>query len=329
MAHAGIAVLFMLAPATAGAWENILQDPGFERYHLPPGSPYYVPDANAAWKEFGFGRASVRFDASSWTVPPAMAAEQPAGFTPGANGFEGYGATENSGVMIFDQDISIPGYLQGGALYEAWVWLGGAGLDNETGADFKDEHGGWEIFFFSDPNPANWNTNNTVEYHRSSLQYHGAPNSFVRVSGFGRIPSGAAGFRMRVTAGTWSPPAGGGNYNTRVAVDNAHFALIGAPNLLINGNFEQDITVGAFQGWQRPAVWPFPKNGQNPVINMINVYADNFNHGGFRPYFGGNRAYGYETYVYNAWIDDAFTFSQVAATAAPDNTPMIFTFYWM
>lgn len=97
-ATAAFVVCLVLA-APVPAWQNVLQDPGFERYHYDANLGYYVPDANAAWQEYGFGQASVRYDFSGWTAPAEMSAERPLGFTPGAGGFEGYGATDNKGVL--------------------------------------------------------------------------------------------------------------------------------------------------------------------------------------------------------------------------------------
>ncbi|HQA00775.1 MAG TPA: fibronectin type III domain-containing protein, partial [Phycisphaerae bacterium] len=190
------------------------------------------------------------------------------------------------------------------------------------------EAGGWDILFYSDPDPANWKESNALEIHHASLDYPGEPYRFVRVSGFGKVPNGATGMRFRAWASTWFGPAGPGNFNTRVAVDNAHFAIIQSPNLLVNGNFEQDDVVASFVGWTRPAEYPFPQNGQTP-FDIRNVYGPNIDHGTFRPYWGGRRAYGYETYVYGAWIDDAFTFSQVVDVSERPPSPMTFMFYWL
>ena len=325
------------APATGWAWENLLKDPGFEKYHFDNGLGYYVPDANADWQEFGFGRASVRFDASGvFAAPPEMLAEQPLGFSPGAMGFEGYLETQNTGTMIFQQNVTGV-QLPSGRHYEAWVWLGGAGLDDEVGADKKDEWGGWQIRFYGNANTATWTDSNALETHEVFFDYYGAANGWVRVSGFGKIPSGAQGFRMRIQASTWYIPAGGGNYNTKVAIDNAHFAVIGTSNLLVNGGFESDLAVGDFTGWDRgaqcreanPSECPtFTKNGQI-IFDMGDAYGAPFDSGAFRPYFGGSRAYGYGTWLYGAWIDDAFTFSQEVAYQAPPGTPLTFMYYWI
>lgn len=312
--------------SVGGSWPNVLKDPGFERYHYDANLGYYAPDDDAAWREIGMGTASVRFDASNWSAPSDMIVERPLGFSPGAMGYEGTGPTQNKGRLIFQQDIVNPALFQGSRTYEAWVWLGGAGLDDETLEDRKDETGGWEILFYASPNPAEWTGSNALEYHHATLDFPGPPNSFVRVSGYGRFPSGTVGMRVRVWAATWSAAAGGGNYNTRVAVDNAHFAIIDTPNLLTNGNFEQDIDMGPFHGWQRPAAYAFPLNGFNP-IDLNNVYGEHFDHGGFRPYYGATRNYGYETWL-NGWMEDAFNFSQTVPFEEEPGTPMVLMCYW-
>jgi len=87
------------------------------------------------------------------------------------------------------------------------------------------------------------------------------------------------------------------------------------------------VTPGDFWGWDRPAVWPFAKNGIVPM-DINGLFGDYFDHGGYRPFFGGARTYGYNTYL-NGWLDDAFTFSQTVAWSAPPGTPVILTFYWL
>lgn len=322
------AAVLLAVCQTGFAWQNLLQDPGFERYHYDAGQGRYVPDANAAWREYGFGQGSVRLNQSSWTAPAEMVAERPLGFTPGTAGFEGFGANQNKGVLGWEQDVVDAAALYSGSQYEAWIWLGASGADDDTGPDYKDEYGGWTIFFYNNTNTATWTDANALERHGASFDFYGAPNSFVRLSGFGKIPSGAVGFRMRVVGGTWGNASGGANYDTSIAIDNAHFAVMKVSNLLLNGNFEQDVTIAEFKHWQRPADWPFLKNGQIPLI-IGDVYGDKFDHGSFRPYWGGSRAYGYGVYVYGAWIDDAFSFSQVASYDAPPGTPLTFMFYWL
>lgn len=315
-----------LYPLHVHAGQNVLADPGFERYRFDAGQGYYVPAPDAAWEEFSFGAGSVTWDASHWTAPEEMVAERALGFTPGAYGFEGLGTQQNSGALILQQDIVDPTYFQRGRFYEAWVWLGGAGNDDDTNQDRKEEVGGWDIFFYGSGNPATWTDGNALEHHTAVLNYPGQRGSFVRVSGYGRFPSATAGIRMRVRANTWAIAAEG-NYNTRVALDNAHFALLDSPNLLANGDFEQDQVIAAFNGWQHPATYDFPLEGFTP-IDLDNVYEDNFDHGGYRPYFGYSRAYGYATYL-NGWIRDSFSFSQTVNWNEPPGTPAVFMCYWV
>lgn len=329
--------LTVALPTAAHAWQNILKDPGFEKYHFDSNVGYYVPDGDADWTEFGFGRASVRFDANGVFTPPAeMTAERPLGFSPGAMGFEGTGATQNTGELIFEQKV-IDAVLPSNATYEAWVWLGGAGNDDTTGFDVKDEWGGWEVKFYNNTNTASWLDNNAIETHSAFFDYYGAPNGWVRVSGYGKVPPGTAGIRMRIFASTWYLPAGPSQQNTKVAVDNAHFAIIGTSNLLVNGNFEADINVADLVGWTRPAECRVAVPSECPsfvkdeqiILDFNDVYGDPFTSGSFRPYTGGTRAYGYGTFIYGAWIDDAFTFSQVVPYSAPEGTPLTFMFYWV
>lgn len=317
----------LLSAGIAFAGDNLLRDPGFEEYHFDDELGCYVPNARtAAWAEITFGRASVRFDASSWTAPDAMLAERPLGFTPGARGFEGYGADENTGRLILQQDVVSPQTFSGADRYEAWVWLGGAGNDDDPGLDRKDEEGGWEIWFYGTGNTAAWDENNALEYHRSWRSYAGVPGSFEQISGYGLIPHGAVGCRMRVWAATWSSAGGGAAYNTEVALDNAHFALMDRSNLIVNGDFEDDVLPGEFRGWTRPAAWPFPQTTLEP-IDLDSIYSDNFDHGQFRPFFGFTRVYGSETWL-SGWVDDAFTFSQDMAYSEPDGTELVLMFYW-
>ncbi len=328
--RSGTAVLWILAflPAlTVDARENLLRDPGFEQYHYDEERGYYVPnDRRAAWKEITLGRASVRFDASSWAAPEAMVAERPLGFTPGARGFEGYGEEENSGRLILQQDIVNMRAFLAAERYEAWFWLGGAGNDDDSGADLKDEDAAWEIWFYGTIDASQWNEDNALEYHHASRSFSGAPRSFERVAGYGFVPSGAVGCRMRIWASTWSSAAGGAAYDTEVAVDNAHFALMDQTNLLVNGDFELDVSPGDFTGWDRPAAWGFPQTTL-PPLDLDNIYGENFDHGTFRPFFGFQRVYGSETWL-SGWVDDAFTFSQEIDYAEPAGRELVLMFYW-
>ncbi len=323
-----LAIVLLALATPASAWDNLLQDPGFERYHWHEGIGSYVPDQDAAWTEIGIGRSSVVFDASSWTAPPDMTAERPLGFSPGTTGYEGTAAIQNSGAILLQQDIIHPAIAAGGQ-FEAWVWLGGAGLDNNTAIDNKEEEGGWDIYFYGDPNPANWNTGNALEHHVVYMDYPGAAQGFTRVSGFGRIPTNAVGVRFQARCHAWYKGGSAGNYGTQVAIDNAHFAVVRAPNLLVNGNFELDTPSSRFVAWNRPAAWPFPNNTQNPPIDLRNTYGDNIDWGTFRPYWGGSHAYGYETYVYGAWIYDGFSFSQTVNLTQPPGTPLTYNYWWL
>jgi hypothetical protein len=316
-------------PLTALAWENLLGDPGFERYRLDESRGVYVPAQNAVWQEFAMGRGSVTFDAGSWKAPEDMLAEQALGFSPGADGasFEGMGSDQKSGRIIFQQDVVNPEALKQGGDYEAWVWIGGARNDDETQTDRKDEIGGWEVYFYGDPNPANWQESNALECHTATLDYHGEAESFVRVSGFGYMPVGTKGVRMRVWASAWASAAGGGKYDTKVAIDNAHFAPMRSSNLLVNGNFELDEKPGDLVGWLRPAFWPFPDQGYDP-IDINDVYGPGFDHGKHRPYFGYRWAYGYATYL-SGWVDDTLTMTQYVDYEARKGTPLSLMFYWL
>jgi hypothetical protein len=160
--------------------------------------------------------------------------------------------------------------------------------------------------------------------------FWGEPGSFVQITGFGRIAPGAKAFRMRVWACTWGMASAAeqrSTFDTEVAVDNAHFAIIGAANMLINGNFELDDRVAEFKGWQRPAPWPFPRNGLQP-LDVNDVWGGNFDHGEYRPFYGGRFAYGYVTYLHG-WLKDAFTFGQYADYDYPDGTPLVLMFNWI
>ena len=157
--------------------------------------------------------------------------------------------------------------------------------------------------------------------------FWGERESFVQVAGFGKVPAEAQGCRVRVWATTWATPKGPADYRTEVALDNAHLAVIGAANLLVNGDFELDDREGEFKGWRRPAAWPFPRNGLKP-IGVRDVFSGNFDHGKYRPFYGGRRSYGYVTYL-RGWIRDAFTFSQYADYTCPEGTDLALMFHWI
>jgi len=311
-------------------WPNVLQDPGFEQYRLDPRG-FYVPTRGAAWQEITLGRGSVQIDINDWHAPDEMVAERPLGFTPCTTKYEGDGPQQNTGRLIFQQDVVDPRLFPAdGKHYEAWVWLGGAGRDDDNNADVKDEAGGWEVFFYGNDDPSTWNDAKPLEHHQMIKDFWGPPGSFVKVAGFGKIPAGTKGIRMQVWATTWgqsSQPAQRGDFATEVALDNAHFAIIEAPNMLINGDFELDDRPAEFKGWQRPAAWPFPRNGLKP-LDVNDVFDGNFDHGQYRPFYGARRSYGYVTYL-SGWRKDAFTFGQYADYVYPDGTPLVLMFYWI
>ncbi len=322
-----VAVLFIGGVPCARGWRNLLADPGFEEYRLDPRG-FYRLEEGAAWREITLGRGSVQFDASGWTAPPEMTRERPLGFSPGTTGFEGLEPDRNTGRIILEQDVvDVDLADHAGSLYEAWIWLAGAGRDDDNGPDRKEEAGGWEIFFYDNADPATWREKNAVEYHQASMDFYGEPYHFVPVSGFGRIPENARAFRMRVWATTWGNASGPSDFDTEVAVDNAHFAVVDAPNLLINGDFELDDRAGEMKGWRRPAAWPFSRNSLKPR-DIDNAYSENFDHGIFRPFYGGRWSYGYSTYL-DGWPRDAFTFSQFVDYDLPESTPLILTFNWI
>jgi hypothetical protein len=315
-----------------GAGENLLRDPGFEQHRLDEAKRCFVPTPDASWREITLGVGSVTFDASEWAAPAEMKAERPLGFSPGARRPEGAGPDRNRARIILVQDVVRPDLFETGPLYEAWVWLAGAGKDDETGDDYRDEAGGWEIVFYENTGVSSWKEEQAIERHSAAMDFPNEPKSFVRVSGYGRIPKGAKGCRMRVWASTWWKLVDGVEYDTEVAIDNAHFGLLASPNLLVNGDFEQDTYEGEFRGWQRPAAWPFPSNELEPLdindIYDVKPHWDhNFDHGPYLPFRGGRWAYGYNTYL-RGWREDAFTFSQEVTYDAPPSTPLTLMFYW-
>ncbi len=326
--RAAAAVLLLLSgPGAARAWPNRLADPGFETYSYDAGLGYYVLAPQSPWKQVR-GPGDIRFDASSWSAPAEMVAERPLGFSPGTTGFQGLNLGQNSGRILLYQDIVNPVLLSGGPWYEAWDWLGGGGFDNDATDERKEENGGWEIFFYANTNNAAWTENNAMERHYCLRDFSGEPNSFERVSGYGKVPVGAVGLRFRALGYTWAPASTPASYGTKVAIDNAHFAIMKSPGggqLLVNGDFEQDASVAQFYGWQRPSPWPFPYSGFTP-FDIGNLYGDGFDHGGFRPFYGGLRTYGYVTYL-NDWIRDGFTFTQIVNYASP-GTPLTLMCYW-
>lgn len=318
--------VFLLESPCFAARTNLLQDPGFERYDYDAVAGYYKPRANAAWREIGAGRASVRFDADGWTVPRAMSDQMPLNFTPGTEGFEGYGETQNTGTIVLEQDITpLPGFFAY-PMYEAWVWFAGSGTDDDpTGEDRKKEEAGWDIWFYVDPNPASWTEANAIEHHHEGINFYGQPYRFVRVSGIGRIPTVANGARIRIAARTFGNAGLPQQFTTRVAIDNAFFGQANF-NLLTNGDFEQDRSVAEFRYWQHPDPWWPSPGGVTPID--IDGFGENFDHGGFRPYYGWRYAYGYATLLMG-WLSDAFSFGQEVNVDIPRGSQLALSFYWV
>jgi len=315
------------ATQNALAWENLLKDPGFEEYQLDPKGFYFL-DKDAGWKEITLGINSVQFDAGTWNAPPEMLRERALGFSPGTTGFEGMGVGQNKGRIILDQDIVKPGiFTSEEQYYEAWIWLAGGGHDNDNGPDRKEETGGWEICFYGNDDASTWQESNAIEHHGVTMDFFGERNTFVRLPGFGKIPANTKGLRMRVFGTTWASASQPARYETEVAIDNAHFAIIGAPNMLLNGDFEMDDREGELKGWIKPAAWPFPRSGLKPR-DIVNAYGENFDHGTYRPFYGARWTYGYTTYL-DGWPRDAFTFSQFAKYDLPPGTPLTLMFNWV
>jgi hypothetical protein len=316
-----------LAGPSALAWQNLLKDPGFEAYQLDPRG-FYVPGPDAGWREITMGKASVQFDASSWTAPSEMVRERALGFTPGTTGYEGPGPDQNKGRMILEQDITDPSVFTGQErLYEAWIWLGGSGRDDNNAEDTKDEAGGWEVFFYDNAHPATWKDGKELEDHGVARDFSGEAMTFEQIVGYGKIPTAAKGARMRIWASTWATTTGPKRYETEVAIDNAHFAVIEAPNMLVNGGFDLDDREGELKGWQSPAAWPFGKQTFKPrrIPNLLN---ENFDHGGYRPFYGGRWTYGYTSGL-DGWRRDGFSISQFCDYDFPQGTPLVLMFWWL
>lgn len=305
---------------------NLLEDPGFERYEFVSQSGgYYVPAPNAAWVEKGNGRGSVRYDENDWTVPPEMARERPLGFTPATTGYQGSALTQSKGLILLEQDITDPDRIPSGLPYEAWIWMGAAGADDDsTNINLKEEEGGWTAFFYDNNNTALWRDNNAMETHVERFDFWGKPGSYVRISGIGVVPPGTRGVRFRIEATTWNAGTVPQDHGTRVAIDNAWFGIPNA-NLLQNGDFEQDSFPVEFKHWQIPDTWWASPGTFTPID--INGFTDNYDHGNFRPYFGGKYAYGYAQ-VINNWLLDAYSFGQDVNVTIPPGSELAFSYYW-
>lgn len=324
---AALTLVLFLLPQAGQAGENVLQDPGLDLFYFHNERGIFVPEGHARWTEFSFGGGSVTWDASVWDAPDDMLAERPLGFSPGAFGYEGMGHADNSGHIILQQDVVDPALFQGSRFYEAWVWLGGAGNDDDRTSERKDEVGGWDIFFYGSTDVRTWTEQNALEHHRVSKDFSGRGGSFEQVAGYGRWPRDTVGFRIRVWASTWALASPDKNHNTRVALDNAHFAIIDEPNLLTNGDFEQDQVVGQLVGWDRPAAWPFPP-GDFVIRDLINIYEDHFDWGTYRPYYGHRNVYGYVTFL-DGWQDNSWSMSQTVDWNEPPGTPATLMCYWL
>lgn len=319
--------LGLLACGPVWGWDNALRDPGFEAYQLDPRG-FYVLGENSGWREITMGKASVEFNAGTWKAPAEMLRERPLGFSPGTTGFEGMGAEQSKGRIILEQDVTKSGlFSDGEQYYEAWIWLAGAGNDDDNGPDRKDEVGGWEVFFYNNTDTSTWQESNAIEHHAVTKDFFGERNTFVQVSGFGKVPAGTKAFRMRVWASAWASASQPAKYNTEVAIDNAHFAVLGSPNMLMNGDFEMDDREGEMKGWTQPAAWPFPRSALKPR-DIVNACGENFDHGTYRPFYGARWTYGYTTYL-DGWPRDAFTFSQFVRYDMPPGTPLLLMFNWI
>ncbi|MHC4112975.1 MAG: hypothetical protein ACYSUY_18010, partial [Planctomycetota bacterium] len=193
----------LMMPQRLEAWTNILKDPGFEKYRLDRRG-FYRPGPDSKWVEVAMGRGSVQMDMSGWETPEQMIREHPLGFTPGTTGYEGEGPEQNTGRIILQQDVFLPDAVsKKNQLYEAWVWLGGSGRDDDNNGDREDETGGWDVFFYSDSKPLAWTETNALEHHHMNKDFWGKRGSFVQVAGYGKIPANTKGIRMRVWASTW------------------------------------------------------------------------------------------------------------------------------
>lgn len=319
-------MICLLALASQSAWSlgNFIVDPGFERYHYDNGMGCYLPDATAAWTEYGYGTGSVLINASTWTAPAEMSAEAPLGFSPGGGGFTGEAYGQNRGVLYLYQDITTATALPLAREYEAWVWLGGAGRDNDNvnGPDHKEERGGWMIYWYDNKDTSSWNDNNAMEIHKSEREYNGSPNSFVRIYGSGMVPLYAQGFRFYAYALSWVGDKPVDGVDTQVALDNAYYGI--PPNsLLYNGSFEEDTAVGEFRGWAHPDPW-FDVPDTIEVGNQLMAAGYEF----LLPYRPRAKCYGYDAFSHG-WLQGAFSFGQEADVSGyGEGSSYELTFYW-
>jgi hypothetical protein len=97
-------MVVVIMPERAEAWENMLEDPGFENYRLDRRG-FYKPGPDSRWIEVAMGRGSMQLDMNGWEAPPQMVRERPLRFTPGTTGYEQEGPEQNTGRLILQQDV--------------------------------------------------------------------------------------------------------------------------------------------------------------------------------------------------------------------------------
>lgn len=321
-----IVPLLLVLTCASPSWsiENLLDDPGFERYHYDSGLGCYVPNADSPWKEYGYGIGSVRNNGVVWTAPEEMARERPLGFTPSGGGYTGPSLGQNRGVLYWRQDVIDPAKIVWGRDYEAWVWLGGLRRDNDTATsgDSKEERGGWRILWYDNTNTASWTEENALQIHMVEREFHGAAGQFVRLYGWGLTPILSRGFRFEAFARSWTGDPPGISPDTRVAIDNAHYGIL-PYKLNNNPQFEDDVVPGSFVGWTRPDPWfnlPDTLAPQGQLMPQGYKY--------LRPYRPQARAYGYFSY-FQGWINGGFSFGQnVNIASFPAGSEFGFSFYW-
>lgn len=319
-----LALLPALIGAVALAGANLLLDPGFERYRYHSELGYYVPAATAVWTEYGYGAGSVRFDAGGWAAPAEMTRQAPLGFSPGGGGYTGSAPGQNRGTLYLRQDLVGLNNVVQGQDYEAWVWLGGAGRDdNQLGElDGTEERGGWRILWYSNTDTANWREDNVLAVHKAELEHYGPANSFVLVYGSGLTPFGAVGMRFEAFAFSWVGDPPWYEVDTRVAIDNAYYGRVNH-NLVRSGNFEEDVEPGDFVGWRHPDPWWGIADTLPPYNQLMPVGYEYL-----LPYKPRARAYGLDVH-FQGWVDGAFTFGQqIDVSAYPDGSEFALTFYW-
>jgi len=322
-----VSLIIIVVVQSAVAGPNLLQDPGFEEFTWDSENRHYGRNPGAPWYFRDGWQASLRFNANSylqWNAPEQMINERPLNLSPGTEGYEGNDPDQNRGSIGLVQDIPNPD-LSPGDPYEAWIWLGGSGADNDDGDGRADEEGGWRIFFYDNPYTWTWNDENAIAEHRAIFDYYGPPWNFVQITGEGVIPPNTQGVRFRVEAVTWEPTRPG-RYGTKVAVDNAYFGTAG-PNLLRNGGFDYDHPVGAFLDWTHPDAWQTDPGGVEP-LNVDRAHQLEFSDPILLPYVQGGRSYGYIPYLMG-WLTDSWTFGQEVDVTIPDGSELALSWYWV